>query len=58
MADGAYTFVIYDSAGDGMYDNTTQGFYKISKVAADGTQTVVGNGGTFGSSDTAEFSLP
>lgn len=51
LADGCYTFTIYDSYGDGQYDGSTNGSYSLDcgiSNAASGT-------GNWGASDTTEF---
>lgn len=58
LEDGNYTFVAYDQYGDGMYDGTNQGFYRLVKYDADGNEIEIAKNGTFGDYDTVEFSLP
>src|SRR5690606_31001667 len=50
LTDGCYTFVIYDSYGDGICCGYGQGYYQIKKG-----NEVLANGGQFGSSQTVTF---
>lgn len=58
LEDGNYTFVIYDSVGDGMYDGSVQGTYRLLRYDADGNEIVVASGGDFGENEVVEFSIP
>lgn len=58
LEDGSYIFVAYDAYGDGMFDGNNQGYYKLTKYDADGNPVVIAQNGTFGASETVEFSIP
>ncbi len=55
LADGTYTFTIFDSFGDGICCSWGEGSYTITKPACSET---LAEGGEFGSSDSVEFSVP
>lgn len=57
LEDGSYTFVIYDSQGDGMVDGTILGTYRLLKYDADGNEIVVASGGDFAADEVVEFSI-
>ncbi len=53
LPDGTYTFTIYDSYGDGLYDGVTTGTYELRVVQTD---TVLASGaGNFGSQESTTF---
>ena len=54
LADGSYTFVIYDEYGDGMCCKWNNGSYTLS--TKDGLMIV--SGGEFGASEKTLFSIP
>lgn len=58
LEDGNYTFVIYDSYGDGMVSASSQGSYTLSKRDANGAQVQIATGGEFADYEIVEFSLP
>ncbi len=58
LPDGDYTFIAYDSYGDGMNDGTNEGYYEILKFDEDGILTEIAKNGTFTSYDQVTFSLP
>ncbi|MFK7968777.1 MAG: T9SS type A sorting domain-containing protein [Bacteroidia bacterium] len=53
LAQGCYTFVLYDNSGDGMCCEFGSGSYTLT--SADGSER--GRGGQFGAYDTVEFCL-
>lgn len=56
LAAGDYTFTIFDSFGDGLFDGNTEGTYNLYCAA----QTVVSyasGSGNFGDSETTEFTI-
>lgn len=57
LAAGTYTFAVYDSEGDGMFDSTNQGYYRLFTVDAAGVETNIHQNGTFGEFETYEFTL-
>lgn len=60
LADGNYTFVAYDSEGDGMSSGAGEGFYRLVKMNSDYSvegQEITKNG-VFGANDVFEFSFP
>lgn len=60
LESGTYTFVVYDSFGDGMNAGTGVGFYRLVKMNTDFTVEgeVIATGGTFSDFDSVEFTLP
>jgi hypothetical protein len=53
LADGCYTFTIYDAYGDGLYDGGNTGTYSLDCSIIN----LVSGGGNFGSSETTEFCI-
>lgn len=51
IEDGTYTFTIFDSYGDGLYDGVTTGNYELSK----GSTIYASGSGNFGSSESTTF---
>lgn len=51
LADGCYTFTIYDSYGDGQYDGTNTGNYSLDC----GISNAASGSGNWGSSDSTDF---
>ncbi|WP_432673009.1 hypothetical protein [Flavobacterium sp. SM2513] len=60
LPNGNYTFVAYDSYGDGMDVGDGEGFYRLTKMSPDFSEVVfeIAKNGTFGATDVVEFSLP
>lgn len=60
LGSGTYTFVIYDSYGDGMNTGTGVGFYRLVHMNSDFTVegAQIATGGTFSDFDSVEFTLP
>lgn len=57
LAAGDYTFVAYDSEGDGMNDGTNQGYIRLYTVDAAGVETEIYRTATFASDDFYTFTL-
>lgn len=55
LADGTYTFTIYDSFGDGICCTYGNGSYSLTKPAC---SVILANGGDFTSSESVTFSVP
>ncbi|MFP9098184.1 hypothetical protein ACLI09_03955 [Flavobacterium sp. RHBU_24] len=55
LEDGAYTFVITDTEGDGMGED---GFYRLVKLDDDGNEVVIATGGQFTDDEIVEFEIP
>ena len=53
---GSYTFVIYDSEGDGICCTYGAGSYKLSRITETGA-TAIATGGQFGEFETQEFTI-
>lgn len=51
LADGCYTFTIFDSYGDGQFDGTNNGSYLVECSIL----TVASGGGNFGSAESTDF---
>lgn len=60
LPNGTYTFVAYDSYGDGMNSGAGEGYYQLQKMNSTGTAVVteIAKNGTFGANDVVEFSFP
>lgn len=60
LPDGSYTFVMYDSYGDGMEGTNGAGFYELSKMNASWSAVVnqIAKNGVFGANDVVVFSFP
>jgi hypothetical protein len=51
LADGCYTFTIYDSYGDGQFDGTNNGTYSLDCSIINAAN----GGGNWGSSESTDF---
>lgn len=60
LESGSYTFVVYDSYGDGMNSGTGAGYYRLVTMNSDFSTEIleIAKNGTFGAFDIVEFTLP